>query len=77
MLTTFFPFRSHDGPTAARFAGPILAIWLGAIGGPSATVCRGQDEGAERPNVLFILTDDQRHDALSIAGHPQDRKSVV
>ena len=24
----------------------------------------------ERPNVLFILTDDQRWDALSIAGHP-------
>ncbi|TVP99345.1 MAG: DUF4976 domain-containing protein [Planctomycetaceae bacterium] len=24
----------------------------------------------QRPNVLFILTDDQRHDALSIAGHP-------
>jgi arylsulfatase A-like enzyme len=24
----------------------------------------------ERPNVLFILTDDQRHDALSCMGHP-------
>ncbi len=25
---------------------------------------------AERPNVLVILTDDQRADALSLAGHP-------
>ena len=24
----------------------------------------------ERPNVLFILTDDQRYDALSCMGHP-------
>ncbi len=28
------------------------------------------DEPSERPNVLFILTDDQRWDALSLAGHP-------
>ncbi|MFM7976309.1 MAG: sulfatase-like hydrolase/transferase [Pirellula sp.] len=27
------------------------------------------DEPSERPNVLFILTDDQRWDALSLAGH--------
>lgn len=26
--------------------------------------------GARRPNVLFILTDDQRYDALSCMGHP-------
>jgi arylsulfatase A-like enzyme len=29
-----------------------------------------QDAKDRRPNVLFILTDDQRHDALSLAGHP-------
>ncbi|MFO8012198.1 MAG: sulfatase [Phycisphaerae bacterium] len=27
-------------------------------------------EGAKRPNVLFILTDDQRADCLGVAGHP-------
>ena len=38
---------------------------------------------AKRPNILFILTDDQRWDALSLAGHRHlrtpniDRKSVV
>ncbi len=25
---------------------------------------------ADRPNVVFVLTDDQRHDLLGIAGHP-------
>lgn len=25
---------------------------------------------AEQPNVVFILTDDQRFDALGVAGHP-------
>lgn len=25
---------------------------------------------AQRPNVVFILSDDHRHDALGIAGHP-------
>src|SRR3954453_18516571 len=25
---------------------------------------------ADRPNIVFILTDDQRWDCLSIAGHP-------
>ena len=26
--------------------------------------------GAERPNILFFLSDDQRHDQMGIAGHP-------
>jgi arylsulfatase A-like enzyme len=28
---------------------------------------------APRPNIIFLLTDDQRADALSVAGHPQLR----
>lgn len=36
----------------------------------SAMAGRMAAEGAERPNVLFILTDDQRWDAMSLAGHP-------
>lgn len=27
-------------------------------------------ESAERPNIVFILTDDQRYDAMDCAGHP-------
>lgn len=30
---------------------------------------KAQAQGAQRPNVLFILTDDQRYDALSCMGH--------
>ena len=30
---------------------------------------------ADRPNVLFILTDDQRYDALSCMGHPHLKDS--
>lgn len=26
--------------------------------------------GAERPNILFLFADDQRHDTASVAGHP-------
>jgi N-acetylglucosamine-6-sulfatase len=28
------------------------------------------DKSVNRPNIVFILTDDQRHDAMSCAGHP-------
>jgi len=30
----------------------------------------GRDKSQERPNIVFILTDDQRYDAMSCAGHP-------
>ena len=39
-----------------------LALFLGVLCGTS--------RAAERPNILFILVDDQRHDALSCLGHP-------
>ncbi len=70
MHTSFTPTCSYNRIAAARTVWPVLAFLLGSLCGPSATVCRGQDENATRPNVLFILTDDQRYDALSIAGHP-------
>jgi arylsulfatase A-like enzyme len=31
--------------------------------------CKGP-EPVQRPNIVFLLTDDQRADALGIAGHP-------
>lgn len=42
----------------------LLAMWiLSAVALPVL-------EAAERPNVVFILTDDQRADCLGLAGHP-------
>ncbi|MCP5516832.1 MAG: sulfatase [Verrucomicrobiales bacterium] len=45
--------------TGARLAGLVLSLTT------AAQVC-----AASRPNVVFILTDDQRWDALSCAGNP-------
>lgn len=36
----------------------------------SSVAFSGLARGAEKPNVLFVLCDDIRHDALGIAGHP-------
>jgi N-acetylglucosamine-6-sulfatase len=41
----------------------LLLVW-------SVPLVRAADDAAQRPNVLFILTDDQRWDAAGIAGHP-------
>ncbi|MEW6356020.1 MAG: sulfatase [Planctomycetota bacterium] len=35
-----------------------------------ASVAVGQEERARKPNILFLLTDDQRWDTMSCAGHP-------
>lgn len=50
----------HQFWTALVAAGTLLG---GSAGG-------GEVAAAERPNVLVILTDDQRWDAMSCAGHP-------
>ncbi|MFN9900490.1 MAG: sulfatase-like hydrolase/transferase, partial [bacterium] len=41
----------------------LLLVW-------SVPLVRAADDAAQHPNVLFILTDDQRWDAAGIAGHP-------
>ena len=41
-----------------------LLAWIAAL-------ASGWARSAERPNVLFILTDDQRWDCLGLAGHSQ------
>jgi N-acetylglucosamine-6-sulfatase len=48
------------GQALRVFAAAVLA---GVFGGCAA-------RSAARPNVVVILTDDQRHDAMSCAGHP-------
>ncbi len=53
------------------------AVGLSAVGAAAAGCSAGRKgppvarrEKGDRPNVLFILTDDQRWDCLSCAGHP-------
>ena len=53
----------------------LFARWLGAValvvgGGLTAAPAVRADEGEARPNVVFILVDDLRWDALGCAGHP-------
>lgn len=51
--------------TGSRWAAWTLLMAL-AVTGARPTLAAN----SPRPNVLFILTDDQRADAMSIAGHP-------
>ena len=48
-----------------RFPAPLAALLLFA---PAA--CAAAEPG-DRPNVLFLLTDDQRADTIAALGHPQ------
>ncbi len=46
----------------------LIALVLAGLLGPARL--SAEETPTKRPNVLFILTDDQRYDALSLAGHP-------
>ena len=41
-----------------------------AVGVAAVSLARAASAGASKPNILFIITDDQRADLLGIAGHP-------
>ncbi|MFK8053818.1 MAG: sulfatase-like hydrolase/transferase [Woeseiaceae bacterium] len=51
--------------------GPLLVLWLAAC---QPEIAKHETAAPavkdERPNIIFLLTDDQRADSLSIAGHP-------
>lgn len=69
-MTTILARSAAPMPTKPATIGDIfltlLATWI--VGG---VVASGPAVAAERPpNVLVILTDDQRADALGVAGHP-------
>lgn len=49
----------------------------GAAGTLAALGGRGVRAESDRPNILFFLSDDQRHDVLGCAGHPILQTPVV
>ncbi len=55
----------------ARVASLTAILCFAASASESSPVSAQQSPArAERPNIIFLLTDDQRADTLSIAGHP-------
>ena len=68
-------------PLAVAF---VVAAACAAPASPPADAARRaadrptpQGRGAERPNVIVLLTDDQRADALSVAGNPVLRTPAI
>jgi N-acetylglucosamine-6-sulfatase len=61
MTNTKYLLQSIRRSLVIGLAGAIVFLMSGASFG---------NEQQRRPNVLFILTDDQRWDALGLAGHP-------
>jgi hypothetical protein len=61
----------HNRRDFLRWAAGSAAAALGGVR-PLADRAAGAAEPAKprRPNIVFILTDDQRHDAMGCAGHP-------
>src|SRR5436305_1681053 len=53
------------------------AIGLAALGCAIAAVARGDEAPGARPNVLLILCDDLRRDALGYAGSPHVRTPQI
>lgn len=47
----------------------VLFTLLVALGGQNVVFSQQNNNGSERPNIIFILTDDQRYDALGYAGN--------
>ncbi len=50
--------------------GGISAIGAGAVAGPRPSGAQASRPGDPRPNIVILMTDGQRADELSIAGHP-------
>ena len=48
----------------------LKAVGLGAASLAATGPAVGSEQAARRPNIIFILTDDQRYDAMGCVGHP-------
>jgi arylsulfatase A-like enzyme len=66
-----FSFSQYS---AMAFRYPLRAMtrrnFLRAASATALAACGGAPAPAKRPNIVYILTDDQRWDCLSAAGHP-------
>ena len=62
----------HSMKTSIRFSRIILFILLPIAALTFLTACSQESEVSQtrRPNIIFILADDQRHDMLSVNGNP-------
>lgn len=65
-----------DRDIASRFSRNALAIlvsasFFSALATPSSAKALTPDARSSQPNIIFLLTDDQRADSLSISGHPE------
>ena len=63
--------KSDRAAHAARRGRPWRALlWLCRAAALSAALCVTAAGQARRPNIVFIITDDQRWDSLGVTGHP-------
>jgi len=51
----------------------LRAVAGAAVAGPAAVRCAAGPRQKDRPNVLFLMTDEQHHRSLSITGNPYVR----
>lgn len=63
-----FMRAAAGGSAALSCLSPVVLSGCNAVSSRKGSATRGRDEA--RPNVIFILTDDQRWDQLGCEGHP-------
>ncbi len=63
-----FMRAAAGGSAALGCLSPVVLSGCNAVSSRKGSATRGRDEA--RPNVIFILTDDQRWDQLGCEGHP-------
>ena len=74
------PEESMHKPTRRTFlqATGLAAVSLGThLSVSGCQTARRSSEQARKPNILFLLTDDQRNDALGCAGHPIIQTPII
>jgi arylsulfatase A-like enzyme len=72
MLLSYFMRSQQPGQTVIESKKLLLALYI------CLTVCQVGIATAEtKPNIVFVLVDDQRNTSLSCAGHPQIKTPVI
>ena len=65
----------RNAPSYSEFSKPVLSLvltigWVCWTTGSLAQSLTGQDNASRRPNIIFLLTDDQHWDTLGCMGNP-------